>query len=290
MYDDEIDQLIEATYETLSPQLRQAARFVIDNPEQIAVNSMRASAAKAHVHPTSMLRLARQLGFEGYDSFRNRFRDRVTRRDSAPWSDRARSLRERTPAGSDEGLAHEIFRQEVENLHITFNETLAARVREAEERICKARTVYVLGLRSLYPVAFYFDYVCRMFMGNVHLMSGTGGTFPDDLRRIDERDTLVAFSYDPYATDTVEAVAYARERGASIVAITDSRLSPIAAPDDCTIVVSNTTSSLFPTILPAFAVVEVLAASLISRAGQETMDEIASSEEQLARFGVYVER
>jgi DNA-binding MurR/RpiR family transcriptional regulator len=290
MYDDDIDHLIETNYESLSPQLRQAARFVIDNPEEIAVNSMRAAAAKAQVHPTSMLRLARQLGFEGYDSFRNRFRDRVTRRQTSTWSNRARNLRQRKAPASDEGLAQEIFRQEVENLRITFDETLAARLNEAEERIRTARGVYILGLRSLYPVAFYLDYVCRMFMGNVHLMSGIGGTFPDDLRRVDETDTLVAFSYDPYAADTVQAVAFAHDRGARIVAVTDSRLSPIATPDATVIVVSTTTSSLFPTILPAFAVVEALAASMVSKAGQDTMAEIARSEEQLARFGVYLER
>lgn len=289
MFEDDIEGLIESRYDSLSPQLKQAARFAVDNPDQIAVNSMRTVASQARVHPSSMLRLARNLGFSGYDAFRDRFRERLTRRTSETWSRRARNLRERRRPNAQDGLVGEILQQEIENLRLTFDEGFAARLTEAAEAICRARNVYVLGLRSLYPIAFYLDYVLRTFMGNVCLMSGTGGTFPDDLRRVDERDVLVAFSYHPYASDTVRAVAFAREHGAKIVAVTDSKVSPIATADDTVILVSNSTPSLFPTILPAFAVAEALAAVLVTKTGRGTMAEIARSEEQLERFGVYVD-
>lgn len=124
-------------------------------------------------------------------------------------------------------------------------------------------------------------------MGKTVLLTGTGGTFADDLRRVEKGDAVVAFSYHPYARDSVKAVTFAQKKGARVIAVTDSRVSPIMAPAKVGIVVSNQTPSLFPTILPAFAVAQALAALIIQESGEETMANLAKTESQLAAFGVY---
>jgi DNA-binding MurR/RpiR family transcriptional regulator len=279
---------IEEMFSSLSPMLQQAARFVMDNPEEVALNSMRGVAAKAEVHPTSMLRLARVLGFDSYEDFRDRYRDWVLSRGSM-WSGRARTLRDRRPQSAPETLIHEIIDQEQQNLHISFSDENVAKLLDAKELIDKARDIYVLGLRSLYPVAFYFNYVCRMFMSNTVLMSGVGGTFADELRSIDHNDALIAFSYRPYARDTVRAVEFARARKAKLISVTDSKLSPIGKDAHISIVVSNTTSSLIQTIIPSLAVAQALAALLLSESGPESMRALGRSELQLHSFNVYFE-
>jgi DNA-binding MurR/RpiR family transcriptional regulator len=287
MQDAGIDKLITDQFESLSPQLRLAARFAIDNPDEIAVNSMRNVAAKAGVRPSTMLRLARQLGFAGYDELRDLFRERVKAGAGSTWSGRARDLRKRGPSSSGHALIDRLIADEHDNLQKTFDAETAKSLRQACQIIRSSRLVYVLGLRSLFPVAFYFHYVCRMFMGKTVLLTGTGGTFADDLRRVEKADTVVAFSYHPYARDSVKAVTFAQKKGAKIIAVTDSRVSPIITPAKVGIVVSNTTPSLFPTILPAFAVAQALAALLIQESGEETMANLARTESQLAAFGVY---
>lgn len=289
MPDAGIDKLITDQFESLSPQLRLAARFAIDNPDEIAVNSMRNVAAKAGVQPGTMLRLAQQLGFAGYDQLRDLFRKRVKAGVGSTWSGRARSLRKSGAASSGHTLIDRLVADEHDNLQKTFDAETAKSLRQACQIIGSSRLVYVLGLRSLFPVAFYFHYVCRMFMGKTVLLTGTGGTFADDLRRVEKGDTVVAFSYHPYARDSVKAVAFAAKRGARVIAVTDSRVSPIIAPAKVGIVVSNTTPSLFPTILPAFAVAQALATLLVQESGEETMANLARTESQLSAFGVYFE-
>lgn len=287
MPDAGIDKLITDQFGSLSPQLRLAARFAIDNPDEIAVNSMRNVAAKAGVRPSTMLRLARQLGFDGYDQLRDQFRERLKAGGESPWSGRARDLRKSSVPSSRNALIDRLLADEHDNLQKTFDGETAKNLRQACQIIRSSRLVYVLGLRSLFPVAFYFHYVCRMFMGKTVLLTGTGGTFADDLRRVEKGDTVVAFSYHPYARDSVKAVNFAGKKGARIIAVTDSRVSPIMAPAKVGIVVSNTTPSLFPTILPAFAVAQALAALLVQESGDETMANIARTESQLEAFGVY---
>lgn len=280
---------IEARFLSLSPQLRKAARFVIDNPDEIALHSMRSIATRAEVHPNAMLRLARELGFASYAPFRQQFRSWIVARSTTSWLGRAQDLRKRGDGPRRKDLVGEYVRQEVENLHLTFGPGLAPRLNEAAALLAQARHVYVLGLRSLFSVSFYFHYVCRMFTRNSILLTGTGGTFADDLRNVDRSDVMIAFSYEPYARDTVKAVEFARERGARTIVVTDSKRSPIVAAEGVTMIVSNKAKSLFPTMLPAFAVAQLLATLLVSEGSEETLAEIARSESQLDRFGVYVE-
>ena len=282
----DVQTKLENIFTTLSPVLQQAARYVVDNPDEIALNSMRAAAAKAEVHPNSMLRLARELGFQSYEDFRNRYRERLLSR-ASNWSDRAMSLRERSPQTGPERLLQEIVAQDQENLRATFDEHALVQLREAKRLIEEARNVYVLGVRSLYPAAFYFNYVCRMFMSRTILMSGVGGTFADELRSVDGNDALIAFSYRPYARDAVNAFEFARSREAKLIGITDSRLSPLAKRAHAAVIVSNATSSLLPTIVPCLTVAQALAALLISESGPEAMEELTRSERQLQSFNVY---
>lgn len=283
-----IDKLVEKRFGALSPKLREAARFVIDRPEEIAMNSMRTAAVMASVHPSTMLRLARELGFDSYEPFRDEFRTWLANRGAVSWAGRAQTLRGHQADSKKERLVEEIVQQEAFNLRNTFEPQAVRMIVEARSLFIEARNIYVLGLRSLFPVAFYLHYVCRIFTDKTILMTGLGGTFADELRTVDERDAMIVFSYRPYARDTLKAVKFAQSRGARIIAVTDSKVSPIATRAGVAITVLNTTSSLFPSIGPAFAVAQALVSLLVAESGEDTMAKIARSEQQLAEFGVYV--
>lgn len=284
-----IVEVLERRYADFSPKLRKAARFAIDNPEEVAVNSMRALARRAGVHHNTMLRVAREVGFDSYDSFRDRFRKIVIGGRQASWIGRAQSLREHYPEGPNGEVVGRFLYQELANLQEAFGDDNIANLDRAVDLLHGARTIYVLGLRSLFPAAFSFHYTCRMFSNRSTLLTGTGGTFADDLRAVGARDVLLAFSYQPYALDTSKAVTFARKRGARVIAVTDSRVSPIVADESVNFIVNTTSESLFPSLLPALAIVQVLATLLVSRGDSNTLSAISRSQEQLDEFGVYLE-
>ncbi|WP_152222913.1 MurR/RpiR family transcriptional regulator [Pseudomonas sp. SCB32] len=285
----QIDKHIESSFQSLSPTLQRAARFALDHPNEIALESMRTVAAKAKLQPASMLRLARQLGFDSYEDFRQIYRGWLTERDS-PFSRRADALRKRSHDDQNTGLIAEMLHTELGNLEETFSAERHAQILAAHALLTNAKHIYVVGLRSLFPAAYYFSYVCGMFLNNTTLLSGIGGSFADELRRIGPDDALVAFSYHPYAQDAQRAVQFSRERGAQVVAITDSPVSPIAAPADVLVVVRNSTPSLFPSVVPALAVSQTLAGLLVANSNEDSLREIANSEAQLKSFQVYIDK
>lgn len=281
-----VDKLIEDAYPDLPPKLQRAARFAIDNPKAMALNSMRSNATHTGLPSSAMHRLARTLGFEGYEAMRSVYRDWLAQ-DSGLFAKRATALQKRSRADKSDNLVRDIVQAETGNLaQITDAVTLQA-LKQARDVLSGARLIHVAGLRSLFPAAFYFNYACNMFMHNTSLLSGVGGTFSDDLRHAGPKDALVIFSYEPYARDAVAAARYARAQGVQIVAITDSAVSPIANQAAAVIVAPNATPAFFPSILPALAVAQTLVALLIAHGKQASLKEIERSESQLRDFAVY---
>lgn len=283
-----VDRLIEERYQSLSPVLQRAARYVMDNPKHMALNSMRSVASSAGLQSSTMHRLARELGFDGYESFRSVYRTWLTE-DSNSFSQRATALQKRSGNDEADNLIRELLHADGAHLtQLTAPDTLAS-IKNATDILSKARRIYIAGQRSLFPAAFYFNYACGMFMHNTRLLTGIAGTFSDDLREGCSEDALLVFSYNPYARDSVSAVEFAHQQGMRIVSITDSTLSPIAKKSHALVIAPNKTPSLFPSVVPAMSIAQILVARLLASGGKKSLQEIKKSEAQLQRFAVYVD-
>ncbi|MFC1673462.1 MurR/RpiR family transcriptional regulator [Pseudomonadota bacterium] len=279
---------IESDFSRLSPQLRRAAKYVIDHPDDMALYSMRQLAAHADVHPSTMVRLGRELGFDGHAEFQEPFQERLRSRPKVSYAGDARDLQERGGNGNAQALVADMFETERRSMKTLSQRVGVEAIAEAAEVLCGARNVFVVGSRSLYAVAHYFHYASRMFTHNVVLVDGLGGTFADQLRGIGEGDVVLATSFAPYSRDTVRAVEYALERGARIVSITDSAVSPLGqGKDTITLVAPNDSPSFFHSIVPAMAVAEALVMLMIARGGDGAMAQLAESEDQLNGFEAY---
>lgn len=285
----ELEALIQRRFESMTPKIQAAARHVLDAPKEIALQSMRTVASQAGLQPASMLRLARDLGFANYESFRAVYIDWLSNQD-AGLASRAEQWRESARASGKPRDLEALLGAELSNLGATLGEPNDKAFRQAERALSAARRVYVLGLRSMYPPAFLLHYVLSTLRDGVTLLSGPGGTFADELRRIQTRDVLVVFSAFPYAEQTLETLAYARQRGANIVAVTDSAVSPVALAANVTILAPNSGQLMFPSIVPAVEVAQALGHLMIAQGGKSTLAEIANSEEQLKQFKVYRSR
>jgi DNA-binding MurR/RpiR family transcriptional regulator len=120
------------------------------------------------------------------------------------------------------------------------------------------------------------------------LIDGAGSVGLDRLRDIGRRDAILALTIKPYTRITVEAVAFAAERGAAVIALTDSLVSPIAKDAAACIIVPTSTPSFIQTVAPALIIVECMAALVAARRGKRAVNSIAEAESHLERFGSYV--
>lgn len=284
-----MEKLISERYQSLPPKLKLAARHVLDAPKDIAIRSMRSVAADAKLQPAAMLRLARELGFDSYESFRASYVDWLSAGEMT-FVARAKTLRTRRAGNGQEKLLAEMYDTEVVSLDRALGPANTAAFESAKRILVAARRFYVLGLRSLFPAAYYLDYACRLFSDKSVLVTGVGGAMADELRRATSKDALVVFSFEPYARLTVEAVQYAADRRVRIIAVTDSIVSPVAESASVVLLAPNAGPALVPSILPAMAAAQALANLMVTAGGAATLSEIARSDAQLQRLRAYADR
>lgn len=283
-YSDTIRQLIDS-FPKLTPQLQKAARYMLENPEEVGLNSMRKVAREAGVKPATVSRLGKELGFAGYEQLREPFRQRL-RKSEPEFASRMQDVQRRGSADTIE-LFEELRAQELDNVRATLSEENRTVIAGAAETMQNSRRVYVLGLRGAYAPAFLFHYAYQLFRDNSQFLDTTGGIFADQLRGIDERDSLLVVSFPPYTQLTIDAVEYAAEAGVKIIAVTDSVISPAAAAAKHTIITRNRSTSFYHSFTGALAATQAIITLMVARTGGDAVRIAEESEKQLSRISAY---
>ncbi len=279
------EQMI-AQYDAMSAQLQQAARYVLEHPQEVALVSMREAARHAGVQPATMTRFAKFLGLPGYDELRAQYAAALRERGDGF----AAKVRTRVDEGSERGVsdtASQMLQGLSAQLAKLCEPDSLRRLEATADRLRSARKVYVLGLRSSHAVAWHFHYVMTLLgERSVHL-DGPGGTGGDGLLRATSEDVMLVISIKPYATGALELAQLAKERGVGIVSITDSEVSPLVALSEQSVLCPTESDSFFHTLTPALAVSEVLCSLLAEVDRPKTLEALQQVDEHLSQLKTY---
>jgi DNA-binding MurR/RpiR family transcriptional regulator len=254
--DPDVSQILEklaAEVELLPAQLRAAARFVLANPKDVALKTMREQANLAGVSHSTMVRFAEWLGFDGYTELKAVFADWL-RQNADNGSGQISYSSERVSADLDNTA--DWLRREVARLGAQPN---IERTLLAAKLLAGARRVISVGIGPQLPVTSHFVEVLRSFGHTAFVFDAAQPSVTHRLKDIAPRDALVAISMEPSAKQTLAVARYAKRRGAQIVAIVDRPQSPIEQYAH-TVIVTAQSESQFQSMAPMIAAVELLAA------------------------------
>ncbi len=279
---------LSAELDTLTPELRKAAAYVLENPNDVGVSSIREIADAAGVKPNSFVRMARTVGFEGYDDFRAPFREEI-RRGGPSFPDRARWLQSLSRSGRLGGLYADMVASAIGNIEDTFAGIDGADLTAAAKTIWASRQTFVLGVGVNNANARNFAYLAGTGMEQFHAIPRAGSTATDDLARADRRDVLIAITCRPYRTEVVEAVELARSQGVKIVGISDSPASPLIIGSEHGFVVAAETPQFFPSSVSTIALLETLLSFVIATASPDIVDRVRAFHERRHALGLYRE-
>lgn len=270
----------------LTPETRKAATYLLENPNDVGVSSIREIAEAAGVKPNTLVRLARHLGLDGYDEFREPFREEI-RRGTASFPDRARWLQSLAGAGRMGGLYADMVGSAIRNIEETFARIDEAALRAAAGAVLGARQIFVLGVGVNNANARNFAYLAATGMEAFHAIPRAGSTAIDDLARADARDVLIAMTCKPYRSEVVDAVAIAREQGVTVIGLSDSPASPVIAGSPHGFVLSVDTPQFFPSSVSTVAVLETLLSFVIAAAGPEIVARVERFHARRHQLGLY---
>lgn len=228
---DELREQIVKRHDTLSNRLRQIGRYVLDEPNDLALETLAVIAERCGVQPSAIVRFAKAFGFDGASQMQKLFRDGLLSTSAAlGYSERVRQLDHATNAAGTEPA--DLLAEFVEGNRLAMGNLLqtvsAADMSAAVEAVVAADIVYVVGYRRSFPVASYLVYSLLQAGKRVTFIDGIAGLATRQARTMGEGDLLIAVSFQPYAEETIAIVGDVAAQGRAVLAITDSAISPIA--------------------------------------------------------------
>ena len=262
---DELLQRIAQEFETLPRQLQNIASYLERERANIMVQRINEIAAGCDVHPSAVVRFAQRFGYSGFSEmqavFRNDYTETITP---------ARSYQQRIRKVIDDGEAGiasspmalrfiEASRAGLDELTEHFD---AKQFDAAVELLFNAQNIYVVAVRRTFSIASYIVYALQHTSKRVHLISGLGGMYHEQIRSIGKNDVLIAISYPPYGKETLYCSRIAHEHKAKVLAITDSALGALGRDAHVTLKVNEGSAFAFRALTSTICLCQALFVAL----------------------------
>ena len=231
---EELRAAILERYDSLSKRLQQIARYVLDEPNAIALETLAVLADRSGVQPSAIVRFAKSFGFDGATQMQRLFRDGLLSGNTSLASgERVRQFSE-TVGGKVVGDPGQVLAEFIEGNSLALRNlgeiVGAEEMSAAVKMMAEADTIYVAGFRRSFPVAAYIAYSLHQVDKKTVFIDSVGGMTRQQIHGITPSDLLIAVSYHPYAEEAVQLVEAAVERGCKVLSISDSLVSPVAKP------------------------------------------------------------
>lgn len=257
---------IRRRYDTLSKRLKQVARYILDNSNSVAFDTVASIAQQADVPPSTLIRFANAFGFSGFNEMKQMFKQHLME-ETANYTERARLFRQTTtddatPPETPTEILNMFTMVNTQALQQLAMQTSGDDLQCAVALLAEAENIYVIGLRRSFSVASYLTYALRHLDRKAFLIDGLGGMFTEQLSLVGPKDVVVAVSFSPYAREVVELVELGAQRKARQIAITDSQVSPLAAFSDVCFVVREAQVDGFRSQVASLCLAQTLAVSL----------------------------
>ncbi|MCP3686775.1 MAG: MurR/RpiR family transcriptional regulator [Gammaproteobacteria bacterium] len=269
---------------TLSPKLRNVAKLILDKPNAVATTSMRALAKQAGVTPPTMIRLARELGFENYEKFRQVFQTSVN---DQGFGNRASWLQQSSETEGLPSIVHELAEASHRNIQSFYQNLDMDEVCNAADLIINAPTVYVVAAGGVHWIAAYLQYVGIMAVPHLRVPRNSGIGLIEGLIPIQKDDVVLTMAYSPYARQGIEATEYALSRGASLIYLTDSKAAPLASRAEALLLQKTASPLFYPSMVSVVSAIETLITVIVARSDEKVVKAI-SDHEKVRKNSIYL--
>jgi DNA-binding MurR/RpiR family transcriptional regulator len=264
---------IKANYNGMSQTDKALAAYVLEHHREIAFSSVARVGRAVKLSPATVVRFANHLGLSGYAELQS-----LARQALRAEVDTVSKLQNISSQSTPQSLFHEVLQADVNNLQLATRSISDEVFVKTVKTLASAETIYVVGLRSTFGLAHHAAHMFNEIGRSARLLQPGIGDLPEQLMNISSRDVCVGVSLVRYATQTLSILETARGRGAAIITITDSEVSPPAVMSDINLVVPVESPAFFESKVAAFSVLSALVLSVAIETRESTLDALRRRE------------
>jgi DNA-binding MurR/RpiR family transcriptional regulator len=248
-----LHEAIGEQFPILTAQEQLVGKFIVDNPTKVALLSMRKLAVLSNVSPYTVIRFFKKFGFAKFDDLKELSATALSV-DPVATLKMVQAKMNATPNVEPGGM----LATQLGLILSAINNPDAAELDRLANILTRAKVNYVLGFRASQALAQHFHYCGQHAHKNMLFISGAESYAIDQIAGIGSGDVLMALSFKPYAQLTVRLCQFAKSKGARVVALTDSKLSPLFRLADESVFVPADGPSYFNSMVAPTIVLERL--------------------------------
>ena len=263
---------------------KKIAQYILAHYDKAAFMTAAKLGETVGISESTVVRFASELGFDGYPGLQKALQEAMRNKLTAVQRIEVSSLDQL----GDGEVFKRVLLHDIEHIRHTLEETAMDQFNSAVDHIVKAKHVYVMGVRSSSALASFMAYYFKLMLPEVTLVqTGSRSELYEQILRIGEDDVMIAISFPRYSARLINAVAYAKEQGADIVAVTDSVLSPIAPYANQTLACRSDMASIVDSFVAPLSILNALVVAIAKEMQDDLNDVFDKLERIWDEFNAY---
>ena len=255
---------------------KQIARFILEHYDKAAFMTASRLGVTVGVSESTVVRFATELGYDGYPHLQRALQEMIR--------NKLTSVQRMEVAGDRMGgrdVLQTVLHADTDMIRVTLDEIDRDAFQGAVDALMGATRIYILGVRSSSALASFLGFYFNLLFENVTLVhTNSVSEIFEQVLRVGPGDVLFGISFPRYSKRTLSAMKYARDRGARVIALTDSQLSPLARVADHVLLARSDMASFVDSLVAPLSVIN----ALIVAVGMSRRDEIEQTFNKLERI------
>lgn len=273
---------INQTGRRLSKGQKRIAEYIVNHYDKAAFMTASKLGDKVQVSESTVVRFAIALGYDGYPALQKALQEMIRNRLTAV------QRVEMTGDMSESAVLGTVFKADMQNIRQTIEDLDEANFSRTVDALCKAERVYVVGVRSSAPLAQFLGYYMNFIRDNVMVITSGISDVLEQVARVGEKDVVLGISFPRYSRRTIEAMNYAKGKGATVVSLTDTPLSPLGEASDFCLTARSDMASFVDSLVAPLSMINALIVAMSLRHREEVSEHFAQLESLWERNHVYV--
>ena len=245
---------IQENMSTFSKGQKLIANYILQSYDKAAFMTASKLGKTVNVSESTVVRFAAELGFDGYPSMQKTLQEMI--RNKLTSIQRVEVSNERI---GNQDIMTMVMQSDIEKIRLTLDETDRSSFNEAVSAISSAKKIYILGVRSASVLADFISFYFRFMFDNLVSVDTTSiSEVFEQILRISADDVFIGLSFPRYSKRTVKAMQFAKDRGAKVIAITDSKVSPLTKMADVSLLAKSDMASFVDSRVAPLSLVNAL--------------------------------
>ncbi len=274
---------IQSNLNDFSKGQRLIARYITEHYDKAAFMTASKLGAKVGVSESTVVRFATELGYDGYPHLQKTLQEMIRNRLTT-----VQRMEVSNDRIGDKDVFDSVLSADMDGIRNTMDELDRDAVRAAIDSITKARRIFILGVRSSTALASFLSFYFSLLFDNVQLVSSSAiGEIHEQIMRINQDDVFIGISFPRYSKRTLKAMKYSKDHGATVIALTDSQLSPLVRYADHVLIAKSNMASFVDSLVAPLSVINALIVAVGMSRQAEVEETFSKLESIWEEFQVY---